>query len=271
MGAGGDGVAQALTASAGGADENDASGNRLVVNALTSSPPLGPDDNDAQGGRLVEAYGTRENPDVAFTLAATGRGTGDGHGQVHNTTYVEERTLGREVAAALTASGGHHGHSSPRGDGQDNLVADVVVDGWDDEFENEGYTDPVSQTLASRDYKGPWNYYNGSLGSCQVVKSVVRRLTPLEYERLQGFPDGWTEFGVKAAEQARLVAARQNHEDVEVAVERIADSHRYKMMGNAVAVPVVEWVARRIAAVDELMRADPEAWAADYEDDEVSA
>lgn len=44
----------------------------------------------------------------------------------------------------------------------------------------------------------------------------VRRLTPLECERLQGFPDGWTEGQ--------------------------ADSHRYKQMGNAVAVPVVEWV-----------------------------
>ena len=48
---------------------------------------------------------------------------------------------------------------------------------------------------------------------------TVRRLTPLECERLQGFPDNWTE------EQA--------------------DSHRYKQMGNAVAVPVVEWVINR--------------------------
>jgi site-specific DNA-cytosine methylase len=50
--------------------------------------------------------------------------------------------------------------------------------------------------------------------------SVVRRLTPVECERLQGFPDGWTE------EQA--------------------DSHRYKQMGNAVAVPVVQWIIDRI-------------------------
>lgn len=44
----------------------------------------------------------------------------------------------------------------------------------------------------------------------------VRRLTPMECERLQGFPDGWT--------------AGQ------------ADSNRYKQMGNAVAVPVVQWI-----------------------------
>jgi DNA-cytosine methyltransferase len=50
--------------------------------------------------------------------------------------------------------------------------------------------------------------------------SIVRRLTPKECERLQGFPDDWT--------------ATQ------------ADSSRYKMMGNAVTVPVVEWIVNRM-------------------------
>ena len=48
----------------------------------------------------------------------------------------------------------------------------------------------------------------------------VRRLTPTECERLQGFPDGWTEGQ--------------------------PDSARYKQLGNAVAVPVIEWIGRRI-------------------------
>ena len=52
-----------------------------------------------------------------------------------------------------------------------------------------------------------------------MEKSVVRRLTPTECERLQGFPDGWTDGQ--------------------------ADSHRYKQMGNAVAVPVVQWIIDR--------------------------
>jgi len=54
-----------------------------------------------------------------------------------------------------------------------------------------------------------------------VATTQVRRLTPLECERLQGFPDGWT------ADQS--------------------DTHRYKQMGNAVAVPVVEWIIQGIA------------------------
>jgi len=53
-----------------------------------------------------------------------------------------------------------------------------------------------------------------------ATTSTVRRLTPTECERLQGFPDGWTEGQ--------------------------ADSHRYKQMGNAVAVPVVEWIINRL-------------------------
>jgi DNA (cytosine-5)-methyltransferase 1 len=54
--------------------------------------------------------------------------------------------------------------------------------------------------------------------------TIVRRLTPLECERLQGFPDNWTAGQV--------------------------DSHRYKQLGNSVAVPVFEWVGRRLVAVD---------------------
>jgi DNA (cytosine-5)-methyltransferase 1 len=53
--------------------------------------------------------------------------------------------------------------------------------------------------------------------------SMVRRLTPLECERLQGFPDGWTEGQ--------------------------ADGHRYKQLGNAVAVPVVSWIIERLVKV----------------------
>ena len=59
-----------------------------------------------------------------------------------------------------------------------------------------------------------------------VSKYAVRRLTPLECERLQGYPDGWTEFG---------------HNGV-----RISDNQRYKALGNSVAIPCVEFVMRGI-------------------------
>jgi len=65
-----------------------------------------------------------------------------------------------------------------------------------------------------------------------ATPTEVRRLTPLETERLQGHPDNWTK-----------VAARPDGTTYEQ-----SDSQRYKQMGNGVAVPVFEWVARRVVA-----------------------
>ncbi len=55
-----------------------------------------------------------------------------------------------------------------------------------------------------------------------IAQTEVRRLTPLECERLQGFPDDWTSM--------------------------VSDSSRYKQMGNAVTVPVAEYVLRLVLA-----------------------
>lgn len=65
-----------------------------------------------------------------------------------------------------------------------------------------------------------------------ATHTEVRRLTPLECERLQGHPDNWTK-----------VATRPDGTTYEQ-----SDSQRYKQMGNGVAVPVFEWVARRLVA-----------------------
>lgn len=57
----------------------------------------------------------------------------------------------------------------------------------------------------------------------------VRRLSPVECERLQGFPPNWTACGDNGAP--------------------ISDSARYRMLGNAICLPVAEWIARRLVAV----------------------
>jgi len=61
-----------------------------------------------------------------------------------------------------------------------------------------------------------------------VIQNKIRRLTPVECERLQGFPDNWTKFGTQG---------------------EISDSQRYKMCGNAVTVNVVKAVAEQIKKV----------------------
>jgi len=60
--------------------------------------------------------------------------------------------------------------------------------------------------------------------------SKIRRLTPVECERLQGFPDNWTKYGTN-----------EKNETVE-----ISDSQRYKMCGNAVSVPVIKYVIQKL-------------------------
>lgn len=63
-------------------------------------------------------------------------------------------------------------------------------------------------------------------------KYVVRRLTPVECERLQGFPDDFTKVPYKGK-----------------AADECPDGPRYKALGNSMAVPVIEWIGRRIEAV----------------------
>lgn len=63
---------------------------------------------------------------------------------------------------------------------------------------------------------------------------VVRRLTPLECERLQGYPDGWTDIGEWTDSKGKK--------------HQTADSARYKALGNSIALPFWKVLARRISA-----------------------
>jgi DNA (cytosine-5)-methyltransferase 1 len=70
-------------------------------------------------------------------------------------------------------------------------------------------------------------------GYCGVqIGMAVRRLTPRECERLQGFPDDYT-----------LVEYRK---------KPAADGPRYRALGNSMAVPVMRWIGERIAMVDAM-------------------
>lgn len=66
-----------------------------------------------------------------------------------------------------------------------------------------------------------------------ITRMVVRRLTPLECTRLQGYPDGWADIGEWIDEKGK------KHKD--------ADSPRYKALGNSIALPFWEWMLRRMA------------------------
>ena len=86
-----------------------------------------------------------------------------------------------------------------------------------DDFRENG----VVSTQSARQHKDATDLV------CQKAEAyayLIRRLTPLECERLQGFPDGWTD------------------------IPDASDSARYKALGNSVAIPCVEFIMGRITA-----------------------
>lgn len=73
-------------------------------------------------------------------------------------------------------------------------------------------------------------------GPSLMQSMQVRRLTPRECERLQGFPDDYT--------------------DIKLSSKPTADGPRYKALGNSMAVPVMAWIGKRIADVDAIGAAE---------------
>ena len=84
-------------------------------------------------------------------------------------------------------------------------------------------TDGTSTTLNAQEKERPI-----------IGETAVRRLTPLECERLQGFPDGWTDIGEWVDSKGK------KHKE--------ADSPRYKALGNSISTPFWFWLLRRISA-----------------------
>lgn len=98
-------------------------------------------------------------------------------------------------------------------------------------FQQNGFGDykqaDVASSCKQRDYKDSTDLCN--------QYGIVRRLTPMECERLQGFPDGWTDIGAWTDEKGKV------HKES-------SDSARYKALGNSIALPPWKWVLKRICA-----------------------
>ena len=92
----------------------------------------------------------------------------------------------------------------------------VIYDGYNNKVKEENVVGTITQHCSR----------SGLTNGFKVInENKIRRLTPIECERLQGFPDNWTEYGESG---------------------KISDTQRYKMCGNAVTVDVVEAVANSI-------------------------
>ena len=110
-------------------------------------------------------------------------------------------------------------------DATDLVVAGYAAGGYGN------YTEGVGTIRASG------GDYGGGTETLIICKHIVRRLTPLECERLQGFPDGWTDIGEWVDSKGK------KHKE--------ADSPRYKALGNSIAIPPWKWVLKRLCSCYE--------------------
>ena len=127
------------------------------------------------------------------------------------------------IAYTLTATDHHAVYSRQRVD----VFKDDDVASTESTRQHKDATDLIYQetvgALTSSDRKGPNSQYVGQDKLVVDGPLLIRRLTPLECERLQGFPDGWTDL------------------------PGASDSSRYKALGNSVAIPCVEYIMRGLA------------------------
>ena len=158
----------------------------------------------------------------------TGRmGTGGGNVPLILMTY-------QDVTGTLSP-GAHAGSYNGQDAYNDMLVTnDELCDASNRNI--QGIGDSVgSETERPQGCYGSDSERGGSDKMNQTTKSVVRRLTPLECERLQGYPDGWTDIGEWTDTNGKL------HKES-------TDSSRYKALGNSIALPFWRYLARRIMA-----------------------
>ncbi len=207
-----------------------------------------------QGGQIMECSenvtGTlraQEHGHQPLVLRPTGPKVYENHG-------IDGRYTGpHDVAPTMSARYGTGGNNIPLVQQEEVIcIAGNAIDrqpqngdngfGWQRDIsytltatDKHAVIKPYQETvgaLCRGDEKGIGNQYvsqdkciiAGEITEEYSATNLVRRLTPLECERLQGYPDGWTD------------------------IPGASDSARYKALGNSVAIPCVEFIMSRIAA-----------------------
>lgn len=161
------------------------------------------------------------NP-VAEPLIYDARGNGDGITSPtmtgdHNsrvTDYTAITLQGDTVAGALLARG-------YKGPGRADSLGRVIAQPVGADLYNGTLTGDKAATLTTATGQGGAN--TGPSVIEKIIRWIVRRLTPTECERLQGYPDGWTDLGEWVDSKGKT------HKD--------ADTPRYKALGNSIALP----------------------------------
>ena len=177
----------------------------------------------------------KASEDVSVTLRSQQGGEGVG---VAHVSHGQAREC-KDVVPPLMAHSGPNRH----GEGSASTTEFTAV-----------IQDAKAFTASDRSNKAAWEGDISGTINCQMNSEssnlqmgvrenlTVRRLTPIECERLQGFPDNWT------SEKMELILEGNEWKATGKVVKQ-ADGPRYKAMGNAITVNVGEWIGKRIGKV----------------------
>lgn len=242
-------VAGTLRSSDGGSDVDHAAANHLVAGTLQANGKAAGSatQQDAESGLLV-VHGTQD-PDVLANIAPP---LGRNHGQENAVFAFAENSRSEvrleggdgQIVGTLSAGGGKPGQGQPciafsckdHGADAGEISPTLRAMGHGASHANAGgqvavcITGEITHTLKAEGFDAS----EDGTGRGQPITpeaAGVRRLTPRECERLQGFPDDYTLIpwrGTPATE--------------------CPDGPRYKAIGNSKAVPVVRWIGRRLKA-----------------------
>ncbi len=182
--------------------------NQITSSTNRSQPTPGLCHTLPESSRAPIAFSCKDHGPDAGEVAPTLRAMG--HGDIH-------ANAGGQVAVCITG----------------DITHTLKAEGFDASEDGTGRDQPivadVAPTLRSGNFRSHSN--PATQADSLVIASAVRRLTPRECERLQGFPDDYT-----------LIPWRGKP------AEECPDGPRYKSIGNSKAVPVVRWIGRRLKA-----------------------
>ncbi len=205
-----------------------------AVAALTARGvgTCGADDNQAQAGHLIAFGGGNTAGHIDVATACTAHGIRlDFDTETFAVHGTQDPDTNRELA-----------HTLGRNNGQENAIVTepftLAIRG-----RSEGSTVEVRNDGTANALLTP-NGGRAGMGVGDIGWGMqVRRLTPIECERLQGFPDNHTLIGWRGKDAAEC-----------------PDGPRYKAIGNSMAVPVMRWIGERIAAALPIDEPTPRNW-----------
>ena len=234
-----DAAARALRSSDGGIDREDSNtliahtlkgegfdasedgtgrGVPLVAGTITQGPKRGGHaGQDAYNGNLIAFGGNNTAGPIDIATGVRAKG-GTGHGDFESETFIAfnpQQITSKDNRANPQRGDPCHPLTSNSGGG---AVPTIAFHGSQDPDVSGDVTHPAGR--------------NQGQETCALIGTGVRRLMPIECERLQGFPDNYTAIKFKG--------------------RPAKDGPRYKAIGNSWAVPNVRWIGRRIQLIDSL-------------------